>query len=620
MTSPAHTPPAFLPVIRVAGTRDGVDPGEYCARLVRAFVPDLASESVAARVASMQAGPVSVVDPDQVLRTVPAAVRVRLQALADRARTTAQAAFVAVPDALIRSVVTVVNGGRTFPVGTVVWLRYGTEADLQFIFPLLVANLATGDFEERRLDGPSLSTATGVPRMGTPMIRAANITVKSVAESAAEVASSVSWALPPPWNVGVTAGLSLLQILMHATDQPDGPSPMEQLKQSLETYLQTRRTDDFADDIRLFNEDLLLRTKGFTFDPDQLAIVGKGAEDAFYTWWIGPTGSDHLTTNISHAISDLERTPKLDDGKDSLNVACAGVTAWTTGQKVSMQLAACKLKAQLAANDASGFADRSLSWRTILDQIHDRLFDLAGLDPGNPAVHGWASRIEQWIDKARTARLMQLRVERANAPYTVALPDGSAHESDHWGWRFVDDAVTEPHPSDWKHFYPDTTEKIDACHSKTVEHKDDADKALNAAIAEVDDATKDATTALRALRSKVTDIANLQPPKPPADHLPKVTPMTTGPSTPVGLWKKGAKVSYQIAFVNSNGPSDPGKPTTAFEIGDFAGATLSDIPQDPNADAIQVIRTIAQDGAKPVVRIVGSVQKGTTTLQDNRFS
>jgi hypothetical protein len=624
--SPANTPPAFRPVIRVVGTKGGIHAGDYCARLARAFVPHLDNAGIALRVAGMQGAPVPVAEHAQIRASVPAAVVTRLQALADQARATAEATFASVPDALVKSILTVVDKeGAGFPVGTVVWLRYGAQADLQFIFPQLVADVATANFEQRApvadaaASRPKHAETADSAREGVSYILMADVTVKGVAESAVEVASSVSWALPPPWNVGITAGLSLLQMLMKATDQPDGPSPMEQLKDSLEDYLKTRDTDKIADNVRLFNENLLLKTEGFTFAPDQLTVVGSGAEGEFDDWWKGYTGIDALAKTVNSAISNLERAAKLDDGTDSLKVACAGVTAWTTGMKVSMQLKACKLTGQLNANDASGFADGTASWRTFLEQIHDRLFDMPGLDPGTPAVQGWSSRIEQWIDKMRTARLAQLHVVRTS--YSISSLSGEdVITTEHWGWRFYDDADNETDHTTWKHFFEDTYEQIDKCHSKTVEHKDDADSAMKRATTVIDGQTKDATDALSALRSKVTDIANLQPPKPPKDKLPTVALMTSGTATPNGLWKKGAKVIYQIAFVNDNGPSDPGPPTPTLDIGDFAGATLTDIPQDANADAIQIVRTIVDDGSNKAVRIVGSVQKGTLSFQDVRFA
>ena len=460
-------------------------------------------------------------------------------------------------------------------------------------------------------------------------------TFKSIAESAAQVAVSVSWALPPPWNVGVTAGLTLLQILMKATDNPKGPSPIVQLQTSLVDYLEARTTDKIADNIRLFNENLLLKTEDFTFDPEQLTTVGSDVEKQFDNWWNGPTGIFTIEKYTNRAISDLERitaavlttaqppdnTPPLDKGADSLAVACTGVTAWTTGMKVRMQLAASTITAQMSNNDATGLADSSASWRTFLDQIHDRLFDLAGENPGDPAVKGWASRIEEWIDTARTARLAQLHVERASYLESVFDPgSGDCEPTEFGGWRFHDDSDKDDEKSSdavdrssYKHFFPDTEQDS----GPTIEHKDDADSLMAAAVQAINDKTKGATDALSALRAKVSEIVNLAPPLPPKDHRPSVTLLTSGTPTPAPPWQKGKNVSYKIAFANEHGPGPAGPSTSTLTIGDFAGASLTDIPQDANADAIWIYRTIASnDGQGAVVRIPGRVKQGTLNFTD----
>jgi hypothetical protein len=611
MTSPAHTPTAFRPVIRVVGTRPEIDAREYCARLAKAFVPHLNNAAVDDRIAAMLESPVPVVDAEKALRALPRNVATRVRALAAQAEATARETFAAVPDAIAGSEITAVESGQAFRAGTVVWLRNGVEADLQFVFPNLVIDVGTGELDER---APARKTAAHF----TPVVRIAAVTMKGVAESAAEVASSVSWALPPPWNVGVTAGLSLLQIIMRDTDDPKASS-YDKLKKSFVEYEESAQLSMVANHIRQFNENLLLKTGAFDFDAGQLeAKVGSDALREFDEWWHGSTGTNALSEHIGSVIATLERAKTLKDGEETLKVAAGGVTAWTIGQKVWMQLKAYEQQALAKAGNAAGAADKSLSWRTFFDEMNERLFDMRDPDSGEVVVQGWVSRIEQFMDAKRIERLKQLHVVRTSRP-DLPIGYGQAMPLEEWGWRFVDDNVTENDEQRWAHFFPDTKERIDQCHDRTVEHEDEATAAMNAEIGNMDAITKDPTSALKALRARVTEVSELLPPKQPTRAV-TVKLKSMGAPTPAGPWKKGATVSYQLAYSNHVDRSELGPATAAVEIGDFAGATLTDFPLIPDGASILISRTIQGDKAEDkIVRNVGFVLKGTASFEDKYF-
>ena len=610
-------PLTFRPDIRLIRGGPGIDTDAYLTRLATILFPHTGRDDIQDRVDRMRRAPVPTATASEVIAAAGPNVGARLRALGARVDATARETFIILPDALLSSSTTIVDPtDHSYPPGTVVWIRHGDEADLQFVLPRLGVDVKTGEVEER-----DLSRQPDARRVLVRAPAPALPTVASVVSSTLEVATSVSWALPPPFNVGVTAGLTVLQILMRATNKPAGPSPMDQLKTDLETWFQLRATDEKLNHIRLFSEDLLLKTDQFTFGPDQIAVAGSGAAQEFRDRWHSPTGIERLEDDVNDLISGLEQEKTVDSASDLLAAACSGITMWTTGQKVRMQLAACQLAAQLATGDASGFVDSTASWRTILDQIQKRLFDLLDAD-GAVVVKGWSSRVAAWIDTTRNARLARLHaVERVSRRFTYSGTTSGGFpyyvdETD-WGWRFVDDADG----NEWAHFVVDTTEQVDNCHSKTVEHQTEVTTAYlqhrNDVIARLDSATTDATQILQALHTKVLDIAALQPPSPPKDKLPTVTLHTSGTATPAGLWTKGATVSYQIAFANDHGPSDPGPATVPLEIGDFAFATLTGLPQDPKASAVQIVRTIVPStGATPIPRHIRSVDMGTTTVDD----
>lgn len=639
MTHPAETPPAFRPVIRLVSVVGGVDPNDYAARLVRALVPHLDDTAVAERVTDIRKAPVPVADPDTVLAPVAPAVAARLRALGQQVDATARDAFGAVPDPLVTTTVTVAEAdGAGFAASTVVWVREGSEATTQFVFPRLVADLSRGRFDELT---PTPIADTALAARPASVARVPDVqadlrdsldadeamddvgsTIKQGAESVAEVASSVSWALPPPWNIGVTAGLSVLQLILHATDKPDGPSPFETLKDAIINYLQQQRLDDQLDDVRHFSDQLLLKTSSFTYTPEQMAALGSGAEKDFEDWYTGAYGIDRLGSVVNSIISDLERATSLDDAKSVLAAATSATTMWAVAQKAWMQYRACKLKAQLDAGDVADYANGSSSWQTIFREIQATLFDLEDPDhPNNPLVKGYASRIETSIDALRAARLAKIHAtERTSRQVWVGgtTSGGFAYgqNEDQWGWRFVDDADG----NEWAHFRPDTTEQEDACHSHTVEHQSEVEQDRNARVTSVtstlDAQTSDATTALKTLKDKVTEIASLQPPPPPKDT-PTVTLATAGTATPSGVWTKGATVTYQIAFANDDKIGDPGTPSAPLTVGDFAGAVLSNVPQDSKSTFIHVVRTIKPSPeATAIVRKLRPVAMGTTSIND----
>lgn len=635
LVHPADTPPAFRPVIRLVSVTPGVDAAGYAERLVRAFVPPLADEHVAALVPHINAAPMPVADRAAKLAAMPPDAVVKMRAYSIHVDELARRAFASAPDTLVASTVSVTDEGGPFPAGTVVWTRQGSEATAQFVFPELVADLSAGTYERRRLVPramPSPESRTVRHTAGlTPMAAMASSqpTLKTVFEGAVTVASSVSWALPPPWNVAATAGLSILELILKSTDDPKGtsPSPLDTMKQAIEDYLKAMNVTNELDTVRAFSDNLLLKTADFTYAPAEMPVSG---DPDFEMWFDSDSEGINVVDLISNSlVSKLEQVKGYDDANFDTILAgtTTALTAWTVGMKVWMQYTACKLAAQLAAGDATAYALGTASWQKVFREIQRRLLGLADpSDPNTPQVQGLVSRVDTALNTLQTNRLGQVGpAQRASYTYWEAGavdPSTGApipRQVTANGWNFVDAGAGDDVKT---HFHVDTTEEIDASNSKNVEHQQDAIDERTTYITNltktINDRTGDAVLALKGLNDKITEIAGLMPPPPPKDKL-TVALMTSGTATPAGPWTDGATVTYQIAFANDDAIGDPGPPSAPVTIGGFAGATLTNTPQDGHANFIHIVRTITPAGDKPIVRKLLPVAMGTTTVTDNMF-
>ena len=645
MTDLSTTPAGYRPVIRLVSTHPGMDPATYLAHAIGHVYPELpAPDSQRLVRQSLSAGALTLVDHAALRTAVPDAVA-ELEQQAALVDQRARAYFGDLPDSLVSSTTSLVATAApdAVPAGSVVWVRTGSMGTLQLAFPLLGVDLATGQVQERQEQPPT----TPVRAMAATTFAAMDsggMTAHSFASAAVSVASSVSWALPPPWNVGVTAGLSVLQMILGATDQPTGPSPMDQLKTSLEQYIASQDLKDRSGNMADFSSSLVSRTVLLDFTPDDIDSVGLSYLQDFRQFVLhDATGASRVHDDITHLLDDLNAQLTGADGSpvaadkvlvscpDVLNLACTGVTLWLTGMKAVMQVKACQVSKALSSGDASSYVGTDLthpddlnSWWSDYGVIRATL--LGAQRDGTVLSSGWADQLADWINNLTTSRLAQIGpVQEATHVTTewigVATAEGGtaykASVSTH-GWRFIDQADGD----EWAHFFADTTTGGDACHSGTVvSHQADAVAAYDAHLTgvnkQIDDTLAGATGQVAAWKSKLADFAQQVPAQAPSTS-PTVTVSTSGTATPSGLWVSGAQVQYAVVFKNEAGPSAPGPWSQPTDITSFAGATVSQIPQPkPDSNAkVWVLRRIQGGSQGQQDRTVKILDPGVASFVD----
>jgi hypothetical protein len=417
--------------------------------------------------------------------------------------------------------------------------------------------------------------------------------------------------------------------VLRVTDKPDKDGFLENLQAALVKAMEIHDVKEYMEDVEKFSSDLIYEASKI-YTGNSMPMDGY---PGFETWFFNDsTGIYHLDNKVNHLVSTLEGKTSVTEGQDLLTFSCTASTVFATGWKVWMQYNAYKLQAQHARGDDSGFASGSAKWQEAFGNIGWYLFGIS-----NPyyaptttiSKKGYGNRIDTWIQTTRKARIDQIkppeRVKKTVASYTMKPGPGyksAVTYKEIPGWRFVDEADNDV----WKHFRKDTEEKVDTCHTKTVEHADEVRTEYNNWVAEVtkqlDAVSAKVTQTITALKASIDEMSSQMPPLPPTT-LPIVTLHTTGTATPKGLWTNGATVSYQIAFANDhvNGNDHQygnfGPATTPLTIGDFAGAKLTNLPQHSNKNFyIYILRTINTPGSKPVVRMLVPVKMGTLEFDD----
>ena len=238
------------------------------------------------------------------------------------------------------------------------------------------------------------------------MASAADVTPGQVFTGIVTLASSVSWALPPPWSVVATGALSLIQMLLGLTGDVTHPTALESAVTDLENFESGQQLAGYASDFHDFTKNLSDGTSGLTMTADNLDDVGIGYITDFQKFLDkGSTGlpmvhldCTHLQDKVNAAISGhvgKSDFSSLDDVNEPLNIFVTGVTLWLTGERFSMQLTAAEAGRAETLGDNATFLDKTHSWYSTYNAISNAI---VGED-------GWLGAVTDAIDNLTTARL-----------------------------------------------------------------------------------------------------------------------------------------------------------------------------------------------------------------------
>lgn len=437
-----------------------------------------------------------------------------------------------------------------------------------------------------------------------------------VAHQVLGTAMSVSPFLPPPWNAGVTAGLSLVNFLITAfePDKPPPPNPFDVLGQNLEAFVVAQEVRQQLGKIQGAGDNYSNAAAALTTPLPELKKVGKAVTD------LDARIKTEFRVDVDSALSDLFTL--LDECttekyKDVLDVICAGVTTSLLLWSAEIEIAATTATVAKRNGDAQQFDDAADYWITMVRNASNDLDSTAPTTTQEPDAATTAGtpdagkstaarptsyipKIETWIADAIDTRIENVAVVQLAAHAMNA--SGHASSSLIPGWTFSDpvhgNTYQEQH-ANWKQDRQAAQTARDAyCASlrPTLEKQFDSYR-----------------TVMASWRTFVSGFNGLLP-LPQPEGAPDVAPKKDGPSTPTRLWINGTRVRYAIAATNVKGPSQAGPWSSEYLVGDTAFTTLT-LPAPPGADGVDVYRQMRPPGqdwqamstvavVKPLVSVV----------------
>jgi hypothetical protein len=631
VTDYTHLPLLLRPQIRIASVAAGVDRASYASALVGELYGHRTGDDLAALAKEVAARPaLTLPDPENVLGNLDDGVAASLRKQSAVLDSAARSNYPAKGETITASYATYVPKAEDgVSAGTVVWVRESDRATVQFVLHRVHVDVTKGSVDELEQQLQPKATPPHPPTL-VRTAAAEAVTPKEVFSGILQLATSVSWALPPPWNVVATGGLTLLQLLLGADASP-ASNPMTKVESDLENYIAGQQLQIYAGDYKDFANQLAAKTKPLTMTAEGLDSSGETYIDDLHAFLIGAFGYEKVhsdNTQVQDALEsvvsnhvDKNDFASLDDVTQPLNLIATGVTLWLTGRRISMQILAAEAGHAYALGDQQTFIDTTNSWYSEYTEILDNML---GEDPG------WIDAVTGQLDSLTTARLAMIgEPQRATKKewYSTGTSSGGfpeGFEEDVNGWRFVDTFESD----EWAHFVPDTVTTTDGCHgtTTTTQHQDQVQQAhddyVKSVTAGLDAIVGSARSVAEGWKTSIRDFQQIMPPAPPKTA-PSVAAKSGGPSTPQGAnWVNGNKVQYAVLFRNeTNGPSQIGQWSELLPITTTAYATLTEIPADPQGltTSVHVYRQfVTADGTTSKPAAIAILKPGQASYDDTR--
>jgi hypothetical protein len=503
--------------------------------------------------------------------------------------------------------------------GVVVWVRETRTGVAQFILSDLRVDPQTGNVSVR--SSPALQRTPSATIQ--PL---AAVSEKEILGDVVDVASSVSWALPPPWGAITTGGLAVFKILLGSMHD-DKPSPLDALRKGLEEFIKQDHLREYAADFHAYTMALNSKIAGLNIKADEIADQGADYFDDLKDWLRGAWGWERVHNRCIQLYEllvreDIKEQADLDRIKQELDLYVTGVTLWITGRKIHMQILAAEAGRADKLKDGAAFLDKTRSWLSEHREIRNMIMGIADGDPD--LAEGYFQQASKQIDGLSTKRLQKISdVHAHRGGYAGSIPvpgTGGSVMLEGSGWTFVDSVRNDDEDT---HYIMDTYED-DPCSRKTISSKPQVEKNRDGYVrqtaSEIDGMVKKARETVTGWKSSLDLFATLLPP--PAPHkAPTVTALKGGSPTPQGTrWVKGNKVQYAVGLKNEKGPSDAGPWSTALMIGDtaFAQVSLPDPPAGFEACTQLVYRRVYADSPDHDTQVltVAIAQPGQKSIED----
>ena len=478
---------------------------------------------------------------------------------------------------------------ENFDEGTIVYLQETNLAKVAFLLPYL--NLDSRDASLRTLRGTYILTTKVQPQASLVYVREQNVAEYSLlllgttsvdpGKALLTFATVAAFALPEPFGVLTSGALSVVQMFFGGNKSALADvfqQAMQDLLNSIEQYLAINEIHDAANKIQTSLEWL----------DTQSQVIKDLGDDANARSFIVNTALPHVSTvdlpnsDLRNSLTTLLNLQLPDNIGDwdlrmkVFDVLTMGVAAYVTFLRVRTQMQAAleSDKDYIGGKQLYAFYDdfrlETLTWATKLAQ---RINDLAterislvsplweGSDgavcpPGAPGAPGISGECQYLI-------------------YTSHF------------WAFNDN---EPGKGDDQHKWNDTANSVNgSCgqvYFKDVQHKDQAEAARNAYIAQLntdmDHRFANAKGMIQGFQDAIKAWNERMIPRVPqaAPSVEKDLSKWAG-SVPQGSWVKGAKVRYAVTFANSAGIGPQGIWGNWTDIGDKAWPLVTDIPTDP---------------------------------------
>jgi hypothetical protein len=550
----------------------GEHPREYISRFFESKGHGLVPE-VVDKIAATHTVKPPFVDQEAKLRAQPAEVRLRLKTQERQLLENIGREWHIPPDEkLVKSTVEVLSGNyHGCPPGTVVVVRQTDRATVAYLLPRLQVDMETlaVRFEDTPVQplAPPAPVSVGTVTHGKFAMAAA--TGEDVAGITLRTASTLAFALPEPWGIAASAGLSLIDMLLPGEKREN---PFQEMTQALETFHKQDKLNEWVSGAlsltKWINEKFAqMKEVG---DPTQSKITGELLPDLEKN--LAPGGEslyDHLERITSEAYIKE---------KGAFDILLACVSSYLGGLRFKLLLEAKVANLHKDSEDET-FHEWNKNWR----------FDYVGLknsilgDKTAEGVRGWAPIVAAMIDAWIAERLGKVTpVKRMSRQEVVVFPEGGSGNVDDWGWGFYDEGNSQEYQ--YSHFYLDTKQKIDVCHEETIEHRDDATIEHNSYVftlsTSLDETYKGEKKIVKAWVDSINQWNEHLPPNSPKSA-PKIDSASWQGAAPSNSpWAQHTNVKYAIAFYNDRGPGPRSEWSAAAEIQGRAYPTIKEIPID----------------------------------------
>jgi len=481
-----------------------------------------------------------------------------------------------------------------FGDGTVVLVRHSDLVAEQYVLPHLQFSPANG-----------AATIVGLPGPQRPVAHPP-ATIRMAAQSGVGVTREILGAvmsvtpfLPPPWSYGTTGVLSLATLILGWVDPgqppPSGPSPLEVLRDAIETFIVEQNLAKLQGDVTQVSNDFLNDAKSQSTPLEQLKTVDGGISDLrkrIVTEFV-----PHLDTALGEIYVDLKARTTV-DYKSSLDLMVSAVTLAMMLHNAMVTIDSVSASVAKSNDDVSGFNDGTSKW---LADVNDATNDLGTSSAGpwdDTAIQAGLTstshipNIEAWMAKVKADRLAQIsEPSRYTLHYTLM---------DETGWTWTDAGLG----GDGGHYSNRVWDTAGGtCDTQVIQHEDQAQSARDAHYAavgkSVDDGFADYRTVIDSWTTYITDFHELLPPASP-DDAPTVAAKAKGPANPQGDWVTKAKVRYAVAAVNKQGPASDGPWSAEYVVGPtaFATLTLTSVKVTDDTDTLWLYRQVQPSGGK----------------------